>query len=117
MISIKCVGGPHDNVVRIPPADVKPASILFSMVDSGWGWEIDYSHAIRDETIAWGGADMLARAYRAVKTGRSVNFLGTEYSSIGELQTLEDALVGSGYDVQIARDDESGVEIAIIQPE
>ncbi len=117
MISVKCVGGPHDGTLRTPPQEMKPFNLLSSMADSGWGWEIDYSHAVHEETIAWGGADMLARAYRAVKNGRTVNFLGTEYSSVGELQALEDALVGSGYDVQIARDDESGVQIDIVQPE
>ena len=117
MISIKCIGGPHDNVVRTPQAEIKPVSTLFSMVDLGWGWEIDWANATREEVIAWGRADMAARAYRAVKNGRIVNFLGTEYSSVDQLQSLEKALLESGYDVQIAQDDESGVEIAIIQPE
>ena len=117
MISIKCIGGPHNGVVRTPPSNVKPFGLLRDMVDNGWGWEIDFSQASREETIAWGGGDLMARAYRAVKNRRIVNFLGTEYTSVGELQAFEDALVNSGYDVQVEHDDESGLQINIVQPE
>ncbi len=117
MISIKCIGGPHDGVVRTPPSDMKPFRLLRDVVDNGWSWEIDFSQATREEAIAWGGGDLMARAYRAVKNGRTVNFLGTEYTSVEELQAFEDALVNSGYDVQVAHDDESGLQINIVQPE
>ena len=117
MIAIKFVGGPDDNKIRLPHNDVKPFRLLKQMVDFDWGWEIDLSRATREEVIAWGGADLMARAYRAVKNGRTASFLGIEYSSVEELQAFEDALVASGYEVKVARDDEAGLEVQIVQPE
>lgn len=117
MILIKSLGGPLDKEVRTPPVGIQPLALLSGFVDCGWGWEIDFSQASREEVIAWGGAELLARAYRAVKNGKVVNFLGTEYTSVNELQTLEDDLVGSGWDICIASDDENGVQIDIVQPE
>ncbi len=117
MISVKCVGGQYDGKVQTPPSDMNPASLLFDMVNHGWGWEIDFSEASREEAIAWGGADLMARAYRAVRNGRIVTFLGTEYATIEELQAFEDALVDSGYEVQVTRDNEEGLEVQIVQPE
>ena len=117
MISIKCIGGPYDGRVRTPPADFVPQHLLVEMVENGWGWEIDFSRASREETILWGGADLVARAYRAVKNGKSVVFLGVEYTRVEDLSELEDALVNSGYEVKVARDDEEGLTIDIVQPE
>ena len=117
MISVKCIGGEYNGRVRTPPEGMKPFKLLRDMVDNGWGWEIDYSRASHKETISWGGGDLMARAYRAVKHGRTVNFLGTEYASVEELQAFEDALVNSGYDVRVAHDDDSGVQVDIVQPE
>lgn len=117
MISIKCVGGPHDGAVQTPPAGMKPVHLLYSMVDHGWGWEIDFSRATREETIRWGGADLAARAFRAVQNGRPVSFLGVEYTTRESLQAFEDALVATSYEIKVVRDDETGLEVQIVQPE
>lgn len=117
MILVKCIGGPYDGRVRTPPVEIRPAQLLFKMVDNGWSWEIDYSLADREETIAWGGADLMARAYRAVQNGRVATFLGVEYKTLEELQAFEDAIVDSGYYVKVTRDDDEGLEVQIIQPE
>ncbi len=117
MILIKCIGGPNSGEVWEPSFQQPPIGHLFSLVNSGLGWEIDFSRASREETIAWGGADLMARAYRAVKNGRSVSFLGVEYTRENDLQAFEDALVDSRYDVQVARDNEEGLEVQIVQPE
>ncbi len=117
MIQVRCVGGPYDGVVRTPPADMRPAILLFDMVELGWAWEIDFSQATRDEAIAWGRADLAVRAYRAVRNGRPVIFLGVEYTSVGELQVFEDAIVNSGYSIKVASDDQNGLVVDIVQPE
>ncbi|MEO8637849.1 MAG: hypothetical protein ABI430_03035 [Candidatus Taylorbacteria bacterium] len=117
MIRIKCLGGAYNGQVRTPPADMKPVLLLFEMVDQGFGWQIDFSGADREETIQWGGADLMARAYRAVKNGRVATFLGVEYKTVEELQAFEDAIVDSGYYVKVNRDDDEGLEVLIIQPE
>jgi hypothetical protein len=57
------------------------------------------------------------RAYRAVRNGRPVIFLGVEYTSVEELQAFEDAIVESGYCVRVASDDQNGLVVDIIQPE
>lgn len=117
MIKIKCIGGPFDGKVRVVPEGLKPLELLVEMSHNGWGWEIDYSKASQEEVIAWGGADLMQRAVRAVENGRTVTFLGTEYSKIEELQDFEDAIVYSGYMVRVAKDDDEGVVVDIIQPE
>lgn len=117
MIQVRCIGGPYDGVVRTPPAEMRPISLLFDMVDKGWGWEIDFSHATSDEVIVWGGADLMARAYRAVRNGQPAVFLGVEYTSVEQLQAFEDAIVLSGYCIRVASDDKNGLVVEIVQPE
>lgn len=117
MVKIKCLTGPHAGIVRTPSSNLEPAQVLGSMVNHGWHWEIDFSRASREEIIAWGGADLMARAIRAVQEGRGAFFMGEEYSSMDELQAFEDAIYYSGYMVHVASDDDDGLRVVTVQPE
>ncbi len=118
MVKVTALTGPHAGKVRVPPKDMKPLRLLVDMVNAGWQWEIDFSLADRNETIVWGGADMMCRAIRAVRKGLPVTFMGEEYTTMDSLQTLEDEIVTSGYCVRISSDDErNGLEILVTQPE
>lgn len=117
MIKIKCLTGPYAGQIREAPENQNPLKVLVSMVELGWQWEIDFSLATRDETVAWGGADLMARAVRAVKEGRGAFFMGVEYSTMEDLQVFEDEIVSSGYYVQVASDDHNGLVIYTVNPE
>ncbi|MEO8637839.1 MAG: hypothetical protein ABI430_02985 [Candidatus Taylorbacteria bacterium] len=117
MISVKCVGGPYNGVVWAVPREMNPSTLFHDLIEKESGWEIDLSQASREEAIAWGGADLIARAVRAVRKGLTANFMGTEYSTMEELQSFEDAMVNSGYCVRVAQDDERGMVVDIVQPE
>ena len=117
MVKIKCLTGPHAGEVRTPSQDTEPLRLLGLMVDQGLHWEIDFSNACREEIIAWGGADLMARAIRAVQEGRGAFFMGVEYSTMESLQTFEDELVCSGYNIQVASDDERGLVVYTVDPE
>ncbi len=117
MIRIRALNGPYANQIREIPSNQNPAALLRGFVQNGWGWEIDFSQANRDEVIAWGGADLIARAVRAVQNGRPAIFLGVTYTTMEDLQGFEDAIVGSGYEVKIMSDDHKGLVIITSNPE
>lgn len=118
MVKVTALTGPYAGQTRALPQDMKPVTVLMSMVEHGWEWEIDFSQADRDEFIAWGVADMICRAIRAVRKGLPVTFMGVEYTTMESLQTLENDVVGCGYCVRIASDDDrNGLEIHIVHPE
>lgn len=117
MIKITCVGGEYNGVERIPSFGTNPHALLQSMMEGGFGWIIDFSRATKEEVILWGGADLVARAVRAIKAGRPVSFLGIEYTELGQLKDFENAIVDSGYCVRVEHDDERGVVVGIVQPE
>ncbi len=117
MIKVTALTGPYEGQTREVPSGQNPIALLGEFVRKGWSWEIDFSEAGRDETIAWGGADLIARAVRAVQNGRPAVFLGVEYTTMEELQAFEDAIMGSGYDVKVMSDDHNGLVVVTGNPE
>jgi hypothetical protein len=118
MVKITILTGSRAGQTCMPPQNAEPVAVLGDMVEQDWQWEIDFSQASRDETIAWGGADLICRAVRAVKKGLPVTFMGVEYTTLNSLQSFEDAMVESGYCVRVAFDDDrNGLEVHTVHPE
>ena len=133
MIRIKCLTGPFAGRVReflgtrlIDPRtgeageEINPHSLFASFRLHKWSWEVDYSEATQEETVAWFRADLAARSLRALERGLPVKFMGREYrvgpgESVLEVAgRLEDAIVSSGRMITLdADDEENGVVIGV----
>lgn len=112
MVKMTLLTGPYAGVTR-DVTNQNPRELLGSVYAHGWEWEIDYSVASEEETLAWGGQDMALRCVRALQHGRTVTFLGKKYNEFSEevVGELEDAIVNSNRMVKIVRDDDTGVII------
>ncbi len=129
MIIIKILSGPHAGKSRwirdgrFRGREIDPVRLLEQLRALGSRWQIDFSRATENETIDWGRADMTLRYVRALIEGRPVFFQGVEYRAASEAevptvaQTIEDAIVTSGYHVVVEYDDQRGVSIATGPPE
>jgi hypothetical protein len=95
---------------------VSAIELLGSLVEHGWGWEIDLSSATAEEVFTWTRADMVARILRAVIDGRPVWVLSRRFEPVGDLEKvvgeIEDAIVKSGDMVRVLSDDDQGVVIS-----
>lgn len=113
MIQIKLLSGLFASRMRKISEGIGPREFLYSIYRHGWRWEIDYSAATEAERILWGREDMALRCVRALLAGRPVEFLGKSYTGPGSVGVLEDDIVNSKRLVQLVRDDETGVVIAV----
>lgn len=123
MITIKCVGGPWDGVIREVPAGMDPAAVLRGLASHGCRWEIDFSRATNDELLSVGSTDMTWRIIWALRDGRRVIVGDTvfavhdsadekEVEALG--QEIEDTIVESGYHVKVVSDDQYGLTIRFL---
>ncbi len=124
MITIKILSGPHAGKVRElhdnvhEEDEINPDVLIWSLVQMNSTWEIDFSQASENELFEWGRADIISRVMRALMKGLSVEFQGLHYflAKIADLETvvgtLEDAIVGCGMNIFLAKDDETGVLIS-----
>lgn len=120
MVRMKLLSGPYKGRVR-DVSNQNSQEMLTSVFQHGWSWEIDYSHATSSEKYEWGRWDMVFRILRALKNGKTVEFMGKTYQaqSAADLpevaQEIEDAITSSGRMVTVDQDDENGVLIGAYQ--
>ncbi|MFA6534115.1 MAG: hypothetical protein WCT37_03000 [Patescibacteria group bacterium] len=119
MIKITITSGPYAGRSRTAEGatmeDQSLEAIFHSLVQEGWHWEIDYSQATPEEAFLWSRQDLGCRCVLALKEGRPVYFQGevlTDFSNEG-VGRLEDAIVNSGKNVTVDRDDEAGLWIGV----
>lgn len=114
MIRLKILSGKYKGKVREMPDDVDPSHILGHLLKDKCKWKIDYSKATDQEAFAWGQADLTMRCIRAFQEGRPVYFQKKTYTSINQVQELEDDIVKSNCVVGIKQDNSLGLIIDAI---
>jgi hypothetical protein len=107
ILSGSFVGSAMD-VTNQDPKDFFP--FLFNL---GASWELDLSKATTVERSMWGKEDFVARCIRALMQGRPVTFMGQTFSSLYDIDSLRDAIAGSGLQVYVGSEDGSGVVIGV----
>ena len=116
MVKIRYLTGPNAGYVCTPYREAEPFEVLLDLVRNNCQWEIDFSWARCDEAERWSGADLQARAVRAVSEGRPAIFMGVEYTTIESLNDFDDTIMNSGYGVEIASDDHNGLVVLTTDP-
>jgi hypothetical protein len=111
MISVTVLSGPYTGQSRIVSAEIKPEELFRSLLDHDWEWEVDYSQATETEKFLWFRQDLVCRCIRALKRGLPVRFMDRQFQGLERAGDLEDAIVGSGRNITLGRDDETGVEV------
>jgi len=120
-VEITLLNGPFAGVTRIPPSDQDPQELIQSIARHGWQWEIDYSHASKEEAERWYLADVFARISRAVFDRRPVYLLGESYlmqdpeenDGLEVLNQISSSLEKIGYLFSIGGDDEHCLALSL----
>jgi len=121
MIKVTILSGPHAGKTRVAPANIKPENLLGDIAKHEWEWRVDYSQATEEEQFFWFRQDLSCRIVRALRARRPVRFMGRVFqlSNLTDTDELmrrvgevEDAIVESGFNVSLERDDDSGVVVS-----
>lgn len=98
--------------------EINPAELFSGFMHHGDFWSIDYSQANPEDVRKWGVADISARIFRALDSGRTVKFMDHEWSWKAEgpsliklVEEIENTIVNSGFIITLLSDDEDGVVI------
>jgi len=94
-----------------------PMPVLVDLAHHDERWQVDWDSAKDDsELFVWARADLAMSCVSALMHGRSVTFQGETYRATEcnlkeALAYVEDEIVGSGFNVGVEKDDETGVYI------
>jgi hypothetical protein len=116
-ISITILTGEYAGRTAVMPSDINPVELLGKFAKEDIKWEIGYDDATAEEMVDSRRADMVARILAALYHKRSVKFEDMEWKPVSPEQItravgeIEDAIVYSGMNFYIERDNEEGVTL------
>ena len=103
MVRVSLLAGPSaGQVIEAPFGVVAPQDILCGAANYRYPWTVDYADATDEERNLWESQDLSMKLVRALASGKTVSFLGKDYSSggiVGAFEVaseIEDQVLGSG---------------------